>query len=467
VDPDWEPLSAGFLVNLASLRRALGDPEISEYDWMRGMEAYKLQMSTDVVATQNLVACSSPLLAGALGTPAVLRARVRPVVERNPTLERAWSAARRLRDGGYRPMRSGLSETSRWALVTDAGGAQARSAVAAVRALAAAGYVPAVATSGSYSLAAASRYCRRRVTVPPAGASGFADALREEFDAGPYVALLPSSDAALLAMGSDIEPWVDKEVMAERARSADLPTPPSIVFESPEELQGCADQLDYPVVVKPKARRDSSPRPAFLAPSRAHLDPRDGWGGPVLVQPYLEDEVHAVCGVVWEGRMVAAVHQRYLRTWPADCGTSSAAVTTAPDPGVEERLLKLLEGYHGIFQAQFAGPYLLDLNPRVYGSLPLAVRAGANLVAVYCDLVRDKPVLPLRGRPDVFYRWLEGDLRSLRVAVRQGRLPVVGAARELRPRRGAAHSTESLRDPGPMFLRAAYVLGRRVKPSHP
>src|SRR5439155_20067813 len=98
--------------------------------------------------------------------------------------------------------------------------------------------------------------------------------------------------------------------------------------------------------------------------------------------------IRSLAGVAWRGRLVGTVHQRFLRTWPPDCGMASAAVTVEPDLGLEERILALIDGYEGIFQADLAGPYLLDFNPRVYASLPLAVAAGVNLVRVWCDLLR-------------------------------------------------------------------------------
>jgi CelD/BcsL family acetyltransferase involved in cellulose biosynthesis len=468
VDPDWEPFSAGFLVNLASLRWALADPGISEYDWMRGMEGYKLQMSTEVVPTENLLAYSSAPVAGLLGAPVVLKARLRPLAERYPALLTAWNTVKELPASWGRVEKSGKTPVTRarQVLITDAGDAQARSAVAAVRALGAAGYTPAVARSGPYSLAAASRFCRRVVDIPPAGHPAFRSAVEAELKGGSYLTILPSSDAALLGLQAPVEDLVNKQRITERARAAGLPTPPTQTFDSAEEALSRRHEIEFPVVVKPAARRSAAPAPSYLAPGPGDLMTAAEWNCPLLIQPYLREEVHAVCGVVWQGRLMASVHQRYLRTWPADCGTSSAAVTIEPDLDLDERLLMMLEGYDGIFQAQFAGRYLLDLNPRVYGSLPLAVAAGANLVGVYCDLLAGRESPPVRARAGVFYRWLEGDLRSLWTAIRRGQMPVSSALGELRPRRGAAHSTESLRDPRPALVRAAYALrqGRRSRP---
>ncbi len=132
-------------------------------------------------------------------------------------------------------------------------------------------------------------------------------------------------------------------------------------------------------------------------------------------------------------------------------------------PVDEHRLLALarvLDGYNGIFQAQFSGATLLDINPRVYGSLSLAVAAGVNLPAIWCARVAGS-IGPtrLRGRPGVRYRWLEGDVRHVMSALRQGRVTVTGAVGALAPHLGTAHSIEALSDPGPLVARLRYALG--------
>jgi predicted ATP-grasp superfamily ATP-dependent carboligase len=185
--------------------------------------------------------------------------------------------------------------------------------------------------------------------------------------------------------------------------------------------------------------------------------------GPIVVQPFALGTMRAVCGVLHDGRLLAAVHQRYERIWPAECGTASAAVTTAPDRELEARLPLLLAGHSGVFQVQLIDDQVIDVNPRVYGSLPLAVAAGANLPAIACAAVRGQlPPDVVRGRPGVRYRWLEGDVRRLLHDVRDGTLSPWAAVRALSPRRGTAHSIESLHDPGPALIRLLDVARRRL-----
>ena len=352
-------------------------------------------------------------------------------------------------------------EHSRWVLISDGGPGQARSTLAAVRALASAGYRPVVTTSGHRSLAASSRFCARTVEVPRAGEPDYATALRSHLERG-YLTLLPASDAALIALHAPAAGLVDKIVLAQEAERAGILTPPSSVVSTRAELLAAGSELDFPVVVKPSVKHTiAASHSARRVSSLTELEAVEV-DGPLLLQPYIDDPLRAVCGVMWQGKLVAAVHQRYKRTWPDDCGTASAAETTAPDVVLEERLAHLLRGHEGIFQAQFAGTYLLDLNPRVYGSLPLAVAAGANLPALLCDLIRGRKPHMVRAREGVFYRWIEGDVRHAINAVRTKEVSALGGLRMLAPRRRTAHSTESLADPRPVFERLRHAARRSL-----
>ena len=351
-----------------------------------------------------------------------------------------------------------MEPDGRWVLVTDGERGASRDCVAAVRALEAAGYRAAVTTSHESLLRLPSRYARRRVPVPGVREAGYAEAVRAELSRDCYLTVLPASEDSLVALGGGLPHLIDKARLYEAAERAGIRTPPTRVFSDKEAALAAAGELEYPVVVKPVIR--SSPAAFVERPER--FEAALSIDGPVVVQRFMTESLRAVGGVIWRGRLVAAVHERWLRIWPLRCGLACAATTVPPDTRLEQRLAELMRGYEGIFCAQLAGPHLIDLNLRIYSSHPLAIAAGLNLVGVWCDLLRGDPApdLPLRGRAGVFYRWLEADVRHVLTGLRRRDISPLGAVKALRPRRSAAHSTESLTDPGPMISRLLLAAAR-------
>jgi predicted ATP-grasp superfamily ATP-dependent carboligase len=343
-------------------------------------------------------------------------------------------------------------KTKAMVLVT---GDQGRIGLTTVRALAAAGYAPAVTTQSKHSLAASSNSCVRSVRVPAIDEPGYPEAVQAELASRPYLTCLPVSDGALLKLDYPVRHLLDKTVLARLAGDVGLSSPPSQTFSSGSDLWASVRELDYPLVVKPVVR-DRRP---FRAASAEELKRAADIRGEVMVQPFLNEPIRTVGGVMWQGRMVAAVHQRWDRIWPRPCGQASYAMTIAPDEELEERIRLLLSDYDGIFNVQVIGPHLLDVHTRPYGTQSLALAAGVNLAGVWCDLLDGKSVTPARAREGVAYRWLAGDLRHLRWALKSGTLSVAQSWSEFRPRRGTAHGTESLLDPGPIIARIRYHLG--------
>ena len=267
------------------------------------------------------------------------------------------------------------------------------------------------------------------IVIPDVHSPGYRESIKAEIDRLAYVAVLPTSDTTLIALDDPGASFVDKESLFERAEAAGLGFPPSEVFASGLALVEAAGRFDYPVIVKPAVgkpprRADGPEDVAWWRPKTARL----------IVQPFLTEPIRTVNGVMWEGRLAAVAHQRYLRVWPPDAGMALAAETIEPDEGLEERVVSFLEGYSGIFELELCGPYLLDVNARVYGSVMLAVKAGANLPAIYCDLLRGRPLGLVRARPG----------RVLPVA--RGRHPVRDRRRPVRTpldSRGRSHAAAS------------------------
>lgn len=337
-----------------------------------------------------------------------------------------------------------------WVLVLDDGG-QGRGALATSRALAAAGYQVAVGTSRLTSLAASSRSCSKTLRLPEVDDAAYVTALDAALVDGAFRAALVTSDALLALLELSGAELVDKAELSRRCTQLGLPTPDSPIASDPEEGDRLAVRIGYPVVVKPSGRT-----------GRTHcIHDAAAWRGirswPVVVQPFLQGEPRSVSGVIRGGQLVAVVHQRYLRSWPLECGTSCAAITTERVPELEAVVQSLLEEHDGLFQAQFVANQLIDVNPRPYGSLPLALAAGVNLPALAVG-PHDVNAAIRVARAGVRYRWIEGDVRHVATALRRGSLPVAGALQALRPHRDVAHSVASWRDPQPQLRRLRNML---------
>jgi len=375
-------------------------------------------------------------------------------------------------------------------LVTDG---EERAALAACRGLARAGHTVAVAATRRPAVAQSSRACARRLLVPRSlSGDEFVSALAKAAQTDAYDFLLPGSDAALLALSKfrdrlptplllglppheTVSRSLDKRALLEEADRAGLP-----VLESEEcvrmpQALAAARAFGFPVVVKPttsivspghRPRREA----ARVVQDRAQLERAlAALGTPVLVQRFHDGaSVLSLGGVATEDGFAALAAARWSRRWPPIDGAASFAETVVPPSGLVERAEMLIAafGWRGIFElellelghGQFAP---VDLNPRVFGWMTLALRAGANLPAVWLERLRDPEPPRVVARPGVRYRWEEGDVRHFLWQVRHRRPRAAAAV--LRPRRRVAHAYFERSDPAPLAAAAIDVARRSVR----
>jgi hypothetical protein len=103
----------------------------------------------------------------------------------------------------------------------------------------------------------------------------------------------------------------------------------------------------------------------------------------------------------------------------------------------------------------------IDLNPRSYGSMALAVDAGANLPAIWCDWLLKRDPRPACAGVGRRYRWEDADLRHLIWQLRHGN--VLAAVQALRPWRGVVHPHFRLSDPLPLLARVLWLLSGKIQ----
>jgi len=375
-------------------------------------------------------------------------------------------------------------------VVTDA---EERAVLGASRGLRRAGYRVCAVAHGRPAATHWSRSCAERVRLadPREDVRGFIDGLDELLRSGRYDALVPGSDASLLAVSEHRERLerstrlglpsreavrrsVDKRLLLEVAASAGLAAPPSKACIDLEEAEAAASELGYPVVLKPA----QSFQPVngglkqqgvvvisdagTLKSSVPKLTP------PFIVQRFERARFLSCTGVFAEGRLLAETTSRVLRLWPPVAGMHTYAETVSPPRGLTDRVRTLLAavGWQGIFQLQMLEPAggqlsVIDLNPRVFASIALDDYAGANPAAVWCDWLLGRNPLPVVSQPARRYRWEEGEFCHFAWQLRHRRLRAAVAA--VLPHRRVTHSWFRVTDPGPLVARGLNLVfrGRR------
>jgi predicted ATP-grasp superfamily ATP-dependent carboligase len=106
-----------------------------------------------------------------------------------------------------------------------------------------------------------------------------------------------------------------------------------------------------------------------------------------------------------------------LTTWPTAAGATARGRSIALDAELVARARDLLvrAGYWGLAAMDFLegprGPVLIDINPRYYTSLALALACGVNLPAAWHSITAGTEPPPARPyRTGVTYRWLEAEV---------------------------------------------------------
>jgi predicted ATP-grasp superfamily ATP-dependent carboligase len=234
----------------------------------------------------------------------------------------------------------------------------------------------------------------------------------------------------------------DKLATVELAREQGVPVPRTKVVSTIAEAREAVVSLGWPVVVKP---RSSSARsagrlvehyevsyaegPAALEAEVGALEGRSQ----VLLQEYWPGEGHGVELLLHRGRPLAAFQHRRLHEVPITGGASSFRESVPLEPtlyGYATRLLAALD-WTGLAMVEFKlgadGPRLMEINGRIWGSLPLAVKSGIDFPARMADLYLSGP--PENGRrPDTNY--------EIGVRSRNLDLEVLWIASTLRGRQG-------------------------------
>ncbi len=190
-----------------------------------------------------------------------------------------------------------------------------------------------------------------------------------------------------------------------------------------------------------------------------------------FIQEKITGPSHCVAMIFSQGEYRAKAVYRQLRDFPVEGGQATLRVSLE-NPLAAESFKTLLThlGWHGVCQADFivdektGVPYLIDINPRFWGSVNMAIAAGVDFPYLLYRLALDGdiPVQP-EQRNGVITRWIGGEARAFWPAFKRSDRKLCYLKEFCCPGRPVYYDDFSWTDPIPFFVWGADVLGRAIK----
>jgi predicted ATP-grasp superfamily ATP-dependent carboligase len=318
-----------------------------------------------------------------------------------------------------------------------------RKTLAAVRALGQNHIQITVGESTWLSMSAFSRYCHKGIVYPSPRLSphNFLEFIHDLLTKKPFRMLLPMEEDTAYLLSGHLDTFSrltylplpprntfkrvrNKANVLRLAEQMGIPIPQTWHIQDLSQLDGIADMLPYPVVIKPQISSGAlgvaypknqqelkktyqTIHQHFPFPMIQEFIPREGNG---YGASFLFDEQSCL--------KAGFVHKR-LREYPVTGGASTLRVSTRHDD-IYDMARALLEkiGWFGVAMVEFKVdprdglPKLMEINPRFWGSLSLAIHAGVNFPLLLHKMAMGEHFDPVETyRPGIACRWLiPGDM---------------------------------------------------------
>ncbi len=368
-----------------------------------------------------------------------------------------------------------------------------RASLAAVRSLGSKGLWVAVGESTPTSMAAVSRYCSHKVTYsdPYSSPRAFFDDVLSQINTLGISFLLPITEATtyvLLLYRNEIpehvvlpfpetdavEQLANKNRLFEMAAESAVPIPETIFCENSEQGLSALDAIDdFPIVLKPfkskileKGQILSSQ--VIIAKSRdearAALNSHEYFNFPFTIQSFINGTGQGIFALFNHGEPVCYFAHRRLREKPPGGGVSVLCESAPVDEQLKSSAETLLRKakWHGVAMVEFrvsadGKGYLMEVNPRFWGSLQLAIDSGIDFPH-WLYLASTGQAVPKAAQEHRRVRWLLGDLDRLYLVLKAPKTSYSTGAklleilRFLKPGRRTRHEVNRLSDLRPFWF---------------
>ncbi len=269
-----------------------------------------------------------------------------------------------------------------------------------------------------------------------------------------------------------------KDSFVEIARSLELPVPKTFKPKNLSELRDIWQQLHQVGKVVIKSINSNSSKGIYYATSFEKLsviyqklvyeNKLDAEQYPII-QEYVSGAGYGVSMLFNHGQLRAKFTHKRLRAKISTGGTSTKRISTKNSviENYAEKLLASLN-WHGVAMVEFivnettGQAWLIEVNPRFWGSLALAIQSGVDFPYLLYRMAVDGDVAPvLEYNEGVVTRWLLGDMLAT--------ISSLKAEKSLRPLcaffdfRHEKYDDLYWDDLWPFFIQGAYYLNKFIR----
>jgi len=222
---------------------------------------------------------------------------------------------------------------------------------------------------------------------------------------------------------------LDKGKTIELAHRLGIPTPSTYLINDLKELSSLSKRIRYPVVIKLRREKDTPPpRYIYVFSPKSLLREYQSMHRKCrypLIQELIPGSGYGFFSLLnKDSKPLAVFCHRRIREYPITGGVSTYCESIY-EPRIIDYGLKILKEikWHGVAMVEFRKDFrdgefkLMEVNPRFWGSLPLAIASGVDFPYLLFRMAIGKGIAISKYRIGVRCRFLRKDLLALKQAL--------------------------------------------------
>ena len=239
----------------------------------------------------------------------------------------------------------------------------------------------------------------------------------------------------LVVSDIDILETLNNKVLSFRvAEKAGIPVPKTIIPNNLDDIYSFIRMVDLPVIIKKNWSRSAQHVIKITENNFNKIEELISnyklKYGSFIIQQFVEGKTYGVSLLMNKGKPRAIFTHKRLREKIFSGGPSTLRISTK-NPQLENYAVKLLESvnFHGVAMVEFkyneqtGEAWFIEVNPRFWGSVGLAINSGVNFPYLLYKMALDGDVQPIDSyKEGVVVEWWLGDKIAFFNNILKGRL---------------------------------------------